>query len=85
MTICRKNHRYAEVLKSVAYSQSNENGRHLCAGCAYELGQQDGFNNIKRSIDELDLPYSQAGTARHKSPLEAYNLGWEAGQKDYKK
>lgn len=38
MKICNKNHRYAEVLKNVEYSQSNEDGRHQCAGCAYEQG-----------------------------------------------
>lgn len=84
MTICDKNHRYAEILRDVEYSQSYEDGRHRCAGCAYEIGILDGLNNIKRNIEELALPYSQAGTGRHKSPVHAYELGWIEGQKAYK-
>ncbi|MDG2958961.1 hypothetical protein [Exercitatus varius] len=85
MSICNKNHRYADILNNIPYSQSHDNGRHKCAGCAYELGLQDGLNNIHRDIEQLDLPYSQAGTARHKSAVEAYQLGWSKGQKDYQK
>lgn len=84
MSICDKKHTNAEVLKNVRSSQSNKEGRHKCAGCAYEEGFKDGFNNIKRKIEELNLPDSQAGKGRHKSALHAYELGWEDGQKAYK-
>ncbi|WP_165870210.1 WYL domain-containing protein [Cricetibacter osteomyelitidis] len=81
--ICNKNHRYANVLSTLPLSQNSEKGRHRCAGCAYEAGIRDGLNNKKRSLDELDLPYSQAGTGRHRSAQEAYNLGWQKGFADF--
>ena len=81
--ICNKNHRYANVLSTLPLSQNSEKGRHRCAGCAYEAGIRDGLNNKKRSLDELDLPYSQAGTGRHRSAQEAYNLGWQKGFEDF--
>lgn len=82
--ICKKNHRYANILSNLPPSQNIEMGRHRCAGCAYEAGLLDGLNNEIHTLDELDLPYSQAGTGRHKSAQEAYNLGWEKGNKDFK-
>lgn len=85
INVCQKNHRYANVLATLSFSQNNEAGRHRCAGCAYEAGIRDGLNNEKHSLDELDLPYSQAGTARHRSAQEAYNLGWEKGFEDFSK
>lgn len=85
INVCQKNHRYANVLATLPFSQNNEAGRHRCAGCAYEAGIRDGLNNEKHSLDELDLPYSQAGTARHRSAQEAYNLGWEKGFEDFSK
>lgn len=83
MTICNKNHRYAKILHNVEHSQSYDNGRHKCAGCAYEAGLHDGINNVRRKIEELNLPDSQAGAGRHKSPSHAYELGWQEGQKAY--
>lgn len=83
--ICKKNHRYADILSTLSLSQNSETGRHRCAGCAYEAGLIDGLNNEKHSLDELDLPYSQAGTGRHRSAQEAYNLGWAKGNKDFNK
>ena len=84
MNLCEKNHRYAELFKQLPDSQSPDQGRHLCAGCAYNAGHSDGLNNKKRSLSELDLPFSQAGTVRHKSAQEAYNLGWEEGNQKFK-
>lgn len=81
--ICRKNHRYADVLSTLPLSQNSEMGRHRCAGCAYEAGLRDGLNNKKHSLDDLDLPYSQAGTGRHRSAQAAYELGWKKGFKDF--
>lgn len=85
MSICKKNHRYADYFKQLPDSQSPEQGRHLCAGCAYDAGHSDGLNNIKkRSLSELNLPFSQAGTVRHKSAQDAYNLGYRDGYQKFK-
>ncbi len=83
MIICNKNHRYADALSQLPLDQGGE-GRHLCAGCAYEQGMTDGLNNTRRSFEELNLPFSQAGTGRHKSPQAAYDKGFEKGSSDYK-
>lgn len=82
--ICKKEHRYAESFKKLPDSQSPEQGRHLCAACAYEEGHSDGLNNRgKRSLESLDLPNSQAGTVRHKSAQAAYDLGWKEGHQKF--
>jgi hypothetical protein len=78
--ICKKEHRYADILLTLPDSQSPSEGRHKCPGCAYELGFEDGFNNKpQKSVAELKLPDSQAGTGRHKSAQAAYDLGWKNG------
>lgn len=82
--ICNKNHRYADILSTLPLSQHSDKGRHKCAGCAYEAGLRDGLNNQRHSLEELDLPYSQAGTGRHRSAQAAYESGWEKGYKDFK-
>ncbi len=80
--ICNKNHRYLQEFDSLPYAQDNENGsRHICAGCAYEEGLKDGLSGNPRKNDLSHLPYSQAGTVRHKSAKEAYNEGYEHGRK----
>ena len=81
---CQKEHRYAEYFKNLPDSQSPNQGRHLCVACAYEAGHLDGLSNTKRSLEELNLPDSQAGTGRHKSAKAAYDLGWEEGNQKYK-
>ncbi|NYA24703.1 hypothetical protein HZI65_01305 [Haemophilus haemolyticus] len=83
---CNKGHQYAQLLDSLPDSQKISDGRHLCAGCAYDEGHSDGFaNRKKRTINDLRpiLPYSQAGTGRHKSALAAYELGYLHGQQKY--
>ncbi|OOF45302.1 hypothetical protein [Rodentibacter trehalosifermentans] len=81
---CNKGHQYAELLSTLPDSQKISDGRHLCAGCAYDEGHSDGFaNNPRRSINDLKLPYSQAGTGRHKSARAAYELGYSHGQQKY--
>lgn len=83
--ICKKKHRYLEGFRTLSYAQDNENGgRHICAGCAYEEGLRDGLNGNPRKKDLSYLPCSQAGTVRHKSAIEAYNKGYEYGQKSSK-
>lgn len=43
MSICQKNHRYLPDFDLLPEAQDNENGgRHICAGCAYEAGLNDG-------------------------------------------
>ncbi|SNV86402.1 hypothetical protein [Haemophilus pittmaniae] len=80
MTICDKNHRYADILNNLPPSQSYDNGRHLCTGCALEAGFSDGLNGIRRQLENLNLPESQAGTGRHKSAQAAYDLGYKKAQ-----
>jgi len=85
MSICKENHRNADILETLPKSQKDDDGRHLCAGCAYTAGFNDGLNNKRRALDELNLPESQAQKGRHKSPQAAYNKGFELGYKQYNK
>lgn len=80
--ICQKEHRYYEEFASLPYAQDNQNqGRHVCAGCAYEQGVRDGLdNNIKRTRFD-DLESSQAGNVRHRDPLASYDLGYSLGKR----
>lgn len=80
--ICNKQHRYLEEFQDLPDAQDNENGgRHICAGCAYEEGLKDGLDGNPRKNDFSHLPFSQAGTVRHKSAKEAYNLGYNTGRR----
>ena len=84
MSICNKAHRYAEHFVGLPDSQADD-GRHKCAGCAYELGLMAGLNNKTSDYSGIvhTLPGSQAGTVRHKDPEAAYNLGYKEGKKKY--
>ena len=78
-TECNNNHRYDEKFNGLPHDQGGA-GRHKCAGCAYELGYNDGLNRREHLHINLDeLPYSQAGTVRHKSPHAAYAKGYYDG------
>ncbi|MDG6897975.1 hypothetical protein A6A19_08305 [Actinobacillus delphinicola] len=83
--ICKKKHRYAEVLENLPESQGGSL-RHKCAGCAYEAGLKDGFNNTRKSDLSNDprILISQAGSARHKDAQRAYDIGYEDGLSKYK-
>lgn len=82
MGYCTKNHRYLAEYSSLPDSQDNQNGdRHIWAGCAYEAGLDDGLHNRSPRTDLSDLPYSQAGTVRHKGAMEAYKMGYAEGRK----
>lgn len=82
MSVCNKNHRYNSAFEQLPHDQGGD-GRHKCAGCAYEIGYTDGFNdNSKQKIENLDLPFSQAGTVRHKDTQSAYDLGYTKGSSD---
>ncbi len=82
MTVCQKNHRYLPEYTNLPTSQDDQSGdRHICAGCAYEAGLDDGLHNRAPRTDLSDLPESQAGTVRHKGAMEAYQQGYEEGQR----
>lgn len=78
MTICHKNHRYDDVFAQLPDDQGGD-GRHKCAGCAYEEGYKQGLLRTRKSLDFEALPDSQAGMVRHKSPYEAFELGYSHG------
>lgn len=80
--ICKKKHRYLSEYATLTNAQDNVNGgRHICAGCAYEEGVRDGMEGRPCQNDLSHLPYSQAGTVRHKDAKEAYDEGYKYGQK----
>jgi len=79
LSLCTLNHRYENKFESLPHDQGGD-GRHRCAGCAYEEGFRAGKlrqENVSMSLD--DLPESQAGTVRHKSPHAAWALGYLDG------
>lgn len=82
MSICNHQHRYNPIFESLPQDQSylNIEGRHKCAGCAYELGYQQGLNRVQSiNINFSSLPDSQAGTVRHKSTYLAFAQGYNDG------
>ncbi|MGN0243769.1 MAG: hypothetical protein ACI4CT_06890 [Lachnospiraceae bacterium] len=82
MAICSKQHRYLQGFNELPEAQDNRNGgRHICAGCAYVEGLKDALQNNTRQKNLSHLPDSQAGTVRHKSAIDAYNLGYKYGEK----
>ncbi|MDD9197446.1 hypothetical protein PVK62_16600 [Aliivibrio sp. S3MY1] len=77
---CELQHRYSPEFEGLPNDQSKFNGRHKCAGCAYEKGMESG--RLKASsitIDFESLPNSQAGTVRHKSVQAAFARGYLNG------
>lgn len=80
--ICTKNHRYLPEYMSLPDAQDNRSGgRHICAGCAFEAGMRDGLDGAPPKTDLSYLPYSQAGTVRHKDAKIAYDAGYLLGKK----
>lgn len=83
MAWCKKSHRNDPKFRNLKFSEEyfGEPLRWKCAGCAYEQGFNDaklGKANNPR-LNELDQ--SQAGSVRHRNPIEAYNMGFSDGQK----
>ena len=79
--ICNNNHRYDLLFGDLPLNQGG-NGRHKCAGCAYEQGFLAGLRkDVSCFLDLSTLPESQAGSVRHKSPREAFALGLQNGLK----
>jgi hypothetical protein len=83
MPVCQKDHRHDDIFVQLSDDQSGD-GRHKCAGCAYEEGRRQGRLGIKKLLDFESLPDSQAGTVRHKSPYKAFELGYSHGKEDSK-
>lgn len=76
--ICQKDHRYRAEFDALQDDQSNP-PRHKCCGCAYEQGLIDGEAGKAQNPQVNSWPKSQAGTVRHKNPIEAYQLGHAKG------
>lgn len=82
MAYCTKKHRYLPDFSMLPDSQDNQSGdRHICAGCAYEEGLRDGLSGVAPKTNLSHLPYSQAGTVRHKGAMEAYQMGYAEGKR----
>jgi len=81
--ICKKSHRYDSIFTDLPESQKfySKDERHKCAGCAYDQGYEDALSGIDNLIRLDELNTSQAGTVRHKDPVEAYKMGYEEGLK----
>ncbi|WPU30323.1 hypothetical protein SIO17_14530 [Pseudoalteromonas piscicida] len=77
---CQKKHRYDSSFENLPSDQSQFNGRHKCAGCAYDEGRTLGLARAKSlNINYNNLPDSQAGTVRHKSVQAAFAQGYLDG------
>lgn len=80
--ICTKKHRYLPEYDLLPEAQDDQHGnRHICAGCAYEDGLNDGLSGKPQKTDFSHLPYSQAGTVRHKDAKAAYDEGYAEGKR----
>jgi hypothetical protein len=80
MSECQQEHRYNIEFELLPDDQSKFNGRHKCAGCAYEQGYSIGLSKLASVNISFDsLPNSQAGTVRHKSVQTAFAKGYLAG------
>ncbi|MGI9256435.1 MAG: hypothetical protein ACR2PY_05820 [Salinispira sp.] len=76
--LCNKDHsNIAHILEDIKQDQGG-NTRHQCAGCAYEMGFEHGQKNMLS--DEYQLPKSQRGIQRHKSPVDAFARGIQDGR-----
>jgi len=77
--ICQKNHRTDPMFDVLPEGQAYHEGRHKCAGCAYEQGKADGLARVEPNFRPDEIDYSQASTVRHKSALAGYNMGYTDG------
>jgi len=77
---CQQQHRYDQKFSDLPDDQSTFNGRHRCAGCAYEAGHDLGTAKSQTlNLDYATLPDSQAGEVRHKSVQAAFAQGYLDG------
>jgi hypothetical protein len=80
MSLCQQQHRYDPEFEPLPEDQSKFNGRHKCAGCAYEQGYSIGLSRLPSvNIDFSSLPNSQAGTVRHRSVQASFAKGYLDG------
>jgi len=77
--LCERQHRYNEEFNRLPDNQKINEGRHKCAGCAYDQGFNDARIGNPHNLRTNELDESQAGTGRHKSVRAAYDLGYNAG------
>ncbi len=78
---CAREHRYLPDLEGLPESQAGP-WRHKCAGCAYQRGYDDGFDDSEARIDPTSLEDSQAGAGRHKNARVAYYMGYYHGARE---
>lgn len=77
---CQNQHRYNPDFERFPRDQSKFNGRHKCAGCAYDLGYSQGQSRSPSvNINYSTLPDSQAGSVRHRSVQAAFAQGYLDG------
>lgn len=79
--ICEQDHRYDGAFARLPDSQANAEGRHRCAGCAYDQGHADGLAGIEPNFRPDELDWSQAGEVRHKSASAGYSVGFTDGMR----
>ncbi len=66
-----------EILEKIEFFQGSGQ-RHVCAGCAYNLGlehRKQGRPFDPGSVDHR-LPSSQGGPQRHRNAYQAYEVGY---------
>lgn len=80
--ICDKVHECEPELADLPEDQGGP-GRHICAGCAYDKGREDGRARREACADLSSLPESQRGMGRHKSAYMAYEKGYRAGLDEF--
>lgn len=80
--ICDKDHRFYDEYAKLPDAQDNQQEtRHRCAACAYTEGVKDALNQSNRKSNFSHLPFSQAGTVRHKDVKMSYDAGFELGRR----
>ncbi len=82
MAFCQKNHRYNPRWNRLPVTQAyfGQPERWKCAGCAYEQGFKDGFNDQPNAVNLAALNQTETEPARHKNPIVAYGWGYVDGQ-----
>ena len=76
---CTETHRYDQIFLELPEDQGGD-GRHKCCGCAYDAGFSAGrLREEHTHVNLEELPRSQAGAVRHKSPHAAWALGYLNG------
>jgi hypothetical protein len=79
--ICKLDHRENQMFSILPEGQAYSEGRHKCAGCAYDQGYADGLAGYEPHFRPEEIDFSQAGVVRHKSALASYNMGYTDGMR----